>query len=242
MIYIGCLKGEVLSYNSTLIPQMSSTDEDESEPSFLQQLVEGNFKASVDANTFSASENKDRWQLLRVSQAMEKITSICLGQLHLVIVDVDGHVCWLSLLPAKSKEKGNIVFSDTNSVDMESCTTDRTSTSGETINTVTENLSRDQARNRVGFEMRATGNTASMVIYSMNLEVTQVTNMTYTTEQTKLVIGAASGCIILVRVNKQGLLSMISGKSGTALTESLAIIEWRSTYHYGPVLGFATLG
>jgi hypothetical protein len=241
-IYVGCLKGEVLSYDATSAPQVSSTDGDEPEQTFFEQLVEGNFRISKDTDTYSGPGSNDKWQLLGSSQTMEKITSICLGELHLVTVDVEGHMCWISLLSTKRKERGNVAFSDTDNVDAESCATDRSSTSGEAANAEAENSSPSQSRTHVGFETRTSGNSASMVVYSTNLDVTQVTNMSYTAEQTKLVIGAASGCIVIVKVNKQGLLSLISGLSGTALTESLAVIDWRSAYHCGPVLGFATLG
>ncbi|MCO5592302.1 hypothetical protein L7F22_046302 [Adiantum nelumboides] len=200
---------------------VTRVEDDKSERSF--QFIDGNLKTLLSENPSSSeSSGGDGWQVLKVSQTMEKVSTICIGELHVVIAEAGGRVCWLSLPSAKSKGNTNEDKLDTNAggANLEGCTTESDSTA----------------------EAETCTKAASTVVYSVNLDVLEVTNMMYNTDQTQLIVGAASGCIVVIKINKDLLVSTLSGQSGAAVTENFAAIQWRSAYHYGTIHGFATLG
>ncbi|MCO5566370.1 hypothetical protein L7F22_020047 [Adiantum nelumboides] len=246
-VYIGCLKGEVLVFDLARVPTLEAVEDDKSERSF--QLIDGNLKTLFSGNPSSSeSRGGDGWQVLKVSQTMEKVSTICIGELHVVIAEAGGRVCWLSLPSAKSKGNANEGKLDTNAdgADLEGCTTESDSTAeGDTDNSIDDGKTLPKATGQCSVDFRTAETctkAASTVVYSVNLDILEVTNMMYNTDQTQLIVGAASGCIVVIKINKDLLVSTLSGQSGAAVTENFAVIQWRSAYHYGTIHGFATLG
>ncbi|KAI5065904.1 hypothetical protein GOP47_0018528 [Adiantum capillus-veneris] len=246
-VYIGCLKGEVLMFDLAFTPALEAVEDDKSERSF-RELVEDDLRVLISGNLSSPESSwGDGWQVLRVSQTMERVASICTGELHVVIAEAGGRVCWLSLPSAKSKGNSKEDKSDTKAdgADLEGCTTGSDfSVEGDIDNNDDDGATVSKGNCQSSVDFRTVENSAkaaSTVVYSVNLDVMEVTNLMYDTDQTQLVVGAASGCIVVIRINKDLLVSTLSGQSGTAVTENFAAIQWRSAYHYGPIHGFATL-
>ncbi|KAH7421200.1 hypothetical protein KP509_13G045300 [Ceratopteris richardii] len=236
-IYSGGLKGEVLMFDLTCAPDLGAIDDGNSEKSF-HELFEDSLKALVSGNLRSPeTSGGDGWQLLRISPTSDKIASICAGELHVVIAEESGRLCWLSLPTVKEKDNEDKLDPQSGSVDTEGNTTESASTPEDDIG----DCNGDDVKGTDSQIMQGSVKTGSTVVYSVNLDVMKVTNMAYNADQTQLVVGAASGCIVVVRVNKDLLISILSGESGAAVTENFASIQWRSSYHCGPILGFATL-